>query len=383
MLARDKSHDYGVDLEVEIFSTDTTATGLVFNVQIKATDDLSRSQSLRLTRAQRNYLRALPIPSILARYCSADESWFWRWLDRTPEIADEADTQTVNFTDEDRWTDETPGLIAAVMRDRRRVERHPTNAPVDIILDLTGYPAAQRPRFISAIRALVDETSVLTFNSADSRLVLTLTRSPATLRLAVGAMAYLEADTSSLSEDAIIALIRYMLAAAFDRLKLVQQADVMARACLAARQPCPNGELAADACRALTSSAMQSVELAILNELHETAFVPMLIFAHLHTAPFAPDDARNARERFLAAQLDAAQRADAPNSQGAVFYSLGNMYAAEGDVSRAFAAFNKARKLRPKYCETGYFLSEAAGALFGAGHFEMSARIYVLARERE
>lgn len=55
-VCRRKGKDYGVDLEVEIFDDDGDTTGLMFYVQLKATDNpkLERSVSMKVDRL--NYL---------------------------------------------------------------------------------------------------------------------------------------------------------------------------------------------------------------------------------------------------------------------------------------------------------------------------------------
>ncbi|MDD3535035.1 MAG: DUF4365 domain-containing protein [Candidatus Cloacimonetes bacterium] len=42
-LFREKSHDYGIDGEIEIFDTDNKTTGLMFYIQLKATDSKGKN----------------------------------------------------------------------------------------------------------------------------------------------------------------------------------------------------------------------------------------------------------------------------------------------------------------------------------------------------
>ncbi|WP_218822679.1 DUF4365 domain-containing protein [Octadecabacter ascidiaceicola] len=43
---RRKDKDYGVDLEIEFFDDEGKSTGLMFFVQLKATDDIAKAQSV-------------------------------------------------------------------------------------------------------------------------------------------------------------------------------------------------------------------------------------------------------------------------------------------------------------------------------------------------
>jgi len=48
-VVREKSHDYGIDLEVEIFDKNDNATGLLFLVQMKSTSTKRKSVDIQIT----------------------------------------------------------------------------------------------------------------------------------------------------------------------------------------------------------------------------------------------------------------------------------------------------------------------------------------------
>ncbi|MES2495572.1 MAG: DUF4365 domain-containing protein [Pseudomonadota bacterium] len=374
-VVRDKDKDYGVDLEVELFGDDGRATGLVFNVQIKATDDPSKRDRLRLTTSQRNYLLSLPARTILVRWCSADQSFHWEWLERTSEPEQGAESQTVQFAEENQWTDASASQIEETLQDWRRIKEHPPGAPVHVRIDLDECPGAQRQPCQAIVRSLVGETRALILGTASDGLALTIKITADVVRLSLGSVAYLEADISGLMPD-LRDLIRYMITAALCRVPLPQHADALARRCLAVGVPSPSPELAVWAVRALTSSARQSVELAIANGFHEDGLSPILLWHHLDSAPFDAEDREAARQTFLEACLAADGLADRPSAQGAVRYSLGNHFASQRDPRRAIREFNQARKLRPAYADTDYFLSEVGGALFGCQRYSLGADFY-------
>ena len=58
---REKDKDYGIDGEVEIFDENDTATGIVFYVQLKATDSKSGTaqKKVKLKNEAINYYKAL------------------------------------------------------------------------------------------------------------------------------------------------------------------------------------------------------------------------------------------------------------------------------------------------------------------------------------
>ena len=67
---RDKDKDYGIDAEVELFDNDENAQGLVFWVQLKATESKEKSSilSIDLEIDTLKYYKSLEIPVLLVRY---------------------------------------------------------------------------------------------------------------------------------------------------------------------------------------------------------------------------------------------------------------------------------------------------------------------------
>jgi len=65
-VVRRKDYDYGIDLEVELFDENESATGLMFYVQLKATDDQTKRNRISLKEDSRSYYRSLRPPRTIA-----------------------------------------------------------------------------------------------------------------------------------------------------------------------------------------------------------------------------------------------------------------------------------------------------------------------------
>lgn len=78
-VSRAKPSDYGVDVEVELFEDDGSATGLIFYVQLRGTDDQTKSRSATLELDQLGYFYSLDLATIFVRYCRPSNTFFWRW----------------------------------------------------------------------------------------------------------------------------------------------------------------------------------------------------------------------------------------------------------------------------------------------------------------
>src|SRR4051795_10189236 len=72
-LFRELPSDYGIDGEVEEFDKSDIATGLVYAVQLKATDEVDASKALRVAVPNEHveYYRSLQRPVLMVRYLAA------------------------------------------------------------------------------------------------------------------------------------------------------------------------------------------------------------------------------------------------------------------------------------------------------------------------
>ena len=72
--------DYGIDVQLEIFEADGSATGLRCYGQLKATDNSADDDVLALDRDHFEYWGAHTDPVLLLRYYADAKQYFWCWL---------------------------------------------------------------------------------------------------------------------------------------------------------------------------------------------------------------------------------------------------------------------------------------------------------------
>jgi tetratricopeptide (TPR) repeat protein len=384
-VVRRKDQDYGIDLEVEIFDQENEATGLLFFVQLRATDNTNLSKKTVLTRDQQEYFSKLQLPTILFRYCTADASSHWRWNYTLPDLKDGSKSHTILFSDDDQWSDRTPNQIEEALRLWRSVKRQPVDRPISLHFEGILLPPPLRQPIRSAVRQLVEGVAALRWeDEATDEVILTVSATTGTVTVSLGKVATLTGPYNELDIPAFKSQLLYMVTAVLDRLGLHRHADLAARCCLAAQIPAPTAELAHRVCYALKSNAVQAASLAILNGLHDFRRADGAFFlGHLSRQPFDVADRDEAFRLFIHATRESAHAAGDEASEGSAWYSLGNHHAMRREPALAFAAFNRARKLRKQYMTTPYFLSEVGGVLFGAGHFQASANFYTRSADLE
>lgn len=118
--------DYGIDAEVEIFNKGGSSTGLMFFVQLKATDQKRLSKALNLTfkKDALRYYYKLELPVLVVRYHSPTKSLFTRWahtIDLYYSVPD-ATTYTIRFPEDSRWEKDTPRLIEKYVEQLRELK---------------------------------------------------------------------------------------------------------------------------------------------------------------------------------------------------------------------------------------------------------------------
>ena len=112
---REKSNDYGIDGEVEIFDEEGMSTGLIFFVQLKGTDEseLEKALQCRFMNKVIDYYKSLPVPVLLARYHSPSKNFYTKWATRVDFYYSRKNSKSVNvkYLENEKWTDDTPNLI--------------------------------------------------------------------------------------------------------------------------------------------------------------------------------------------------------------------------------------------------------------------------------
>ena len=378
---RGKSPDYGIDGEVEVYNDDGSATGLTFHVQLRGTDNVAHADRVRLKVDQLNYFLSFDVPTAVVRYDSSNTSFKWQWAANIASRADIREKQksfTYRFGEDERWNDATPAEIRRTLEVRRRLSAYPPSMAVPLRIDLSAIPPADRYPVDRAIaRAIAGSSGALVrADSTPAQVEAFVRLEPDFLAVGIDTLTGVTFDLCDPTTDDYLVSILYALVRLFRRQRLIRQAEALAMLLVERGLAHHNDDLAFEACLALARDLPALVRLAIINNLHEQKSAHYSALAL--TIAKAPQDEglrRVAMEAFFDASITIARAIDTAN-EAATYYSIGNFYRAQNDRALAVAHYNRARKLRPAYLETGYFLSELGGLVFLAGHYKASARAY-------
>ena len=131
---RDKDKDYGIDAEVEIFDEKDRATGLVYLVQLKATEtsDESAARKVDISIDAIKYYKSLELPVLIVRYSEKQDQFYCKWAHEIDLFYAKkgAKTRRVTFCDEDVWGEESAVDTEKYLKKLRAIKSGAITLPV-------------------------------------------------------------------------------------------------------------------------------------------------------------------------------------------------------------------------------------------------------------
>jgi tetratricopeptide (TPR) repeat protein len=376
-VVRDRSHDYGVDFEVEVFTPSGDATGLIFLAQLKATDASVRADRLRILRQQLDYLDTLDLPVAIFRYASQDDVWWWSWL-FDPNISHATGggetAVTVRFPPHHAWVSDAPAVIETTLRVKRALRLAGPRDKVALVC-AEDVPPRRRFEIDAAIGEIVEATESLTQRRDAASFIIEVAASDESLRVTLDRLASVVFPISG--TDRLTANVLYAIIAMMRGLKLHTQAEHTARTALSLNATITVRSLAAQAVAALSMDPVAAAELGILNNLHRDQDLAWVMTYHqLVSAPVPAGLRRAGVELFAEAALSEARSNGDQCQQGILRYNMANACLAAGRPREALSHLNAARRLRPAYMVAGHFLIDIGRSLYDAQRYRLAAVFY-------
>jgi len=133
-VVREIPRDYGIDLEVEVFSEEE-ATGITFRVQLKSTDSPSKGRPTRIVKLDHlAYWNSLGVPVMIALYVEPEDTFYWCWSsshDPGPSTRNKKST-TIHFATTDVLAPTSGDRIVSEIRILRRLMAHDVTRPISV-----------------------------------------------------------------------------------------------------------------------------------------------------------------------------------------------------------------------------------------------------------
>ena len=384
-VVREKSHDYGIDLEVEIFDDQGRATGAIFFVQLKATSskEIKAQESVQFPIGHLHYYAALDAPVLLARYSVKRKCFFYKW---SHEIAfkhfkPSQKSTKIKFTPTNHWEDYTcEGICSTVfaIRNMRNLTPKSTlrmmiefdvndqNANISRVKRMIRTNLPENPIFL-----IVDDESTddiyITIKIFDEKIFLSLKGLlPTTIPFDFN-------DEENIGSSFLYAFCTFLT-----RAQLNNHASVIASHISEGKLISPDRQLAFRAASALHGDLRKMLDVALQNNLHTVLDEWSISFImHLVCSGGRSDAKTAAINEFNNAAILAFTEINAPNDVIApLYYNIGNAHRSAGNHALALAAYNKARKLDNTYMDRTYFILEIGSVMFLSGKYSCAAVAY-------
>jgi tetratricopeptide (TPR) repeat protein len=380
-VVRDKSHDYGIDLEVEIFASDGSSTGLIFYVQLRATDDANSSRRLVIGLEQLKYFYSLKIPTMIVRYCRTRDTFFWRWhFNVMPSDKQERQsTMTIVFDNSAAWHDQSPVEVNETLVQLGLKSAYPPTKEIAIrwrhdalgINDRYGVDQAIDEIFVSApiLRAFKSDESgyiIVDLDFFQDKLV-----------VSADCICSITLPVQNYKKDTLEVSLIYSITAVLQLLQLTIHAGILARISLLKNKAHPDRRLGFFSAFSLSSDLLQSVKLAILNgiPLVQDEFY-LRYMAGLRTSSSDQVNKAAAIDLFFTSALQGANASKRSSTIAGVHYSWANFLTTEQKYASAVRHYNSAGRIWRKYLQADYFLNEVASCLYFSRKFECSVYFY-------
>ena len=378
-VCRSKDKDYGVDLEVEIFDEDGNSTGLLFFVQLKATDseEAERSVSMKLDRLE--YLASLDAPSILVRYCDATRATHFMWIGNVfAQIGTtSAASATINFSETDAWDDKTPSKVLHTAKVLRTIRSETRSLPLGLTVNDEGKSGSNVFELKLAASKLQSMSKMINSNRDPERcLPIVICLQDDAIVASIDVVASITWRTDSFSSDEVLPRLAYALAYMTGRYEFHRQALELIRIIHANEFTTNNRLFASRIAQLAIDDPAIAADIARWNRIHAIQDQAYLEYIDALLSSEVPMDKRETAIAIF--YTDAISDHDPTDDKrlSTICYSFANFQMNNGDFGKAVGNYNKARKLNETYLQRPYFLNELGSCCFWRRHFKQAAVFY-------
>lgn len=384
--------DYGLDGQVEIFTRAGDRTGLLFGVQLKATDATVtiRPLPVRLSQTVISYYRSLPIPVLLCRFHARTGQMFVRWFHSfsvTPTAARRSTAFSHRLSDE--WTTATPDAIEAELKLFRDLRSPSTAGPIRLGVTYTMPHVTDRDaklldselrRQAGLVPDIIRLAEVATAH-AYPRIILAADRDVVDLA-GLSSFTLHRTSPSSSSEpvDSRIRDILVALAVCVGRLGQVVPASRLLVRFAAQSRLLDDPRVITNVTRILLAAgrvdyALTLAEKSLSRHPERSSILRLVAFI----GPPLSSDERRRLQRLLRREIALWRRRRAREPEATAWYNLGNHYRSCRRFRLAIRCYQRAIRLGPSYRRRPYIWRELGGSNFGLAKFTASARCYAKA----
>lgn len=388
---RDKDKDYGIDGEVELFDDSDKAQGLIFYVQLKATESKKESSIMNvdLDIDTLEYYKTLDVPVLLVRYSEFRDCFYIKWVYKIDLFSCKkaAKTFRIKFEEGDLWHSNTSIAIEKRLTDLRKFKSGNFDFPIpySISINEDKIQDISKPILITQIRKeLSNYHNTLEYKrNEESVIEIILNKKELKINLLDFAGCYFhsidlrekENFTEGISKDILLGVASLMIQ--------IGQIDYCGRIIFEnnlQNRLIDKQELLMYMLTPLFKSSYFEKVLELIGSTLDTELsfevtimstINVLISSDLNS-----ESKNNIIESFFRNRLNVALRRNDNTQIGIAHYNLANHYRGRSQFFDSITNYISAKRYEPNYLNQKYFYSELAGVLFLVRRFKMSAILY-------
>lgn len=371
---REKSGDYGVDLEIEVFNSDDSTTGTVAYVQSKGTTSKENEPSVSIRVETLQYLNSFDVPSFIFCHSTLTGNSFWMWAQEAIwRVKPGATTVSLRFREHHLWHDATSDEIDRSLKSHRLLRARDNYTPFPIIADEEN--SELDPIVLNGITAEI--AALLPFtnrNRFGHGIPLKISIRGASVQIRIEKFLWRSIRAKSENHFDLRSAATYLLVKFWSEFGFSNHAEIATFKCLENILIAPDRDTAAEGAIVLVNRPQAAVEFALMNNLHVTSDVAMnSFFLALYNSLGSVDEKTESLEIFVNAALTKSKD-EKPSS--ALQYNIAKFYRNSHQFLKSISAYNDLRKFDPSYLERTYYWYEIGNVLYLAKKYIMAAICY-------
>ena len=383
--------------KLKIFDEKDQATGLVYWVQLKATENSDKlaARKLDLSIDKIEYYKALELPVLIVLYSDKEDRFYCKWAHEIDLFYTKENAKTIRimFDDEDIWSEDSASKIKLHIEKLRAIKAGAIALPITTFLEVRNSSINGIPRGIimSVYRKTLQEYSQFAIYQSKpekANLIVTLSSDELMISLAsiTGCTFYSikDRDKEDFTED----IVTDMLLGLAISLTNIGQVELAAEIFLNKKIKTrffQRHDLLPHIIPSLIRSSRYGEVIDAVCEVIDSSEDDFLGTITVISALFVTSLDHNKRNKFqkLLDKCLTKSIASGENSFiGRSHYNLANHYRIRSLSRKSVYHYLMARRFESIYLNQPYYYQELGGSLFELGKYRFSARAYRLALDK-
>ena len=383
----DKTKDYGIDCEVEIFDKGGMPTGHVFWVQLKATDakEWKQKLSFRISQTKLAQLTDYPLQVLFARFASDEKAFYIQWARNVSFINSRKKTSTLNvgFLTTDIWSSSTPALILNYLQKVKFVKNGANRLPIICFVDISNSFISlshliSLRKEISAYRSVLEvarkkEDAMVCTTFYDERMFLSMMDQ-------YGVSFTVDKESSPDFDLELTVLFIIGLSILFAQQNKHDMVQHIFEIPLIQKALKENPKFLIHILPSLLNDTYiienLSYLLQVLEEIDDVEFSATLNLIIVFLKGEPNENTKKAILNFLEVVSEKAKQTENNQIKAISIYNVGLFHKEEANYKKAYEYLNKARKIDTLYLERDYFWMDIGATCFESQRYSMAACAY-------